>query len=287
MSAQRRWVWRLAAFFIDEGIDGVPQGENALEKYLQVRKAAERLRGKVWFFREHVSIRAFLMEDYSLDQKRLPCLGMEFVSGAKKGNKYEYDQDAEFTADAIVAWVDQVTAGKVKPAMRSEPLPRGDEIYAPVKKIVGKNFHQEVTMAEHDIFLEFYESWSDLHKEIAPEINQLGQALQRVTQVRVGSFDVHKNNLPPGSPFDKKDELKGKMFLIPADKKHKPIAFDDIPTAKAMLSFIYKRASVRFNYNEIYGKIVNYKFEQKEKKLTEEARKKEKEDQDEYEEDEL
>jgi len=172
-------------FFIDEGIDGVPQGENALEKYKEVRKAAEVLRVKVWFFREHTSIRAFLMEDYSLDPKRIPCLGMEFVSGAKKGNKYEYDQDAPFKVDDIVAWTREVMAGKVKPAMRSEPLPRGDEIYAPVRRIVGKNFHQEVTMAEHDMFIEFYESWSDLHKEISPELNQLGQALQRVTQVRV------------------------------------------------------------------------------------------------------
>jgi len=179
-------------------------------------------------------------------------------------------------------------AGKVKPAMRSQPLPRGDEIYAPVKKIVGKNFHQEVTMAEHDIFLEFYESWSDIHKEIMVELNQLGQALQRVTQVRVGSMDVHKNNLPPGSPFlQGKDTLKGKIFLVPADKKHKPIAFDDLPTAKAMLGFIYKRASVRFNYNEIYGKIVNYKFDQKEKKLDDEAKKKEEEDNDEMDLDEL
>lgn len=103
----------------------------------------------------------------------------------------------------------------------------------------------------------------------------------------MGQMDVHKNNLPPGSPFKNKDELKGKMYLVPADKKHKPIPFDDIPTAKAMLTFIYKRASVRFNYNEIYGKIVNYKFEQKEKKLTEMERKKEQEDKDEYEEDEL
>jgi len=274
-------------FFIDEGIDNVPKGENALEKYTEVRKAAEQLRGEVWFFREHTSIRGFLMEDYSLDIKRLPCLGIEFVSGAKKGNKYDYDQDADFTADKIVAWVYEVMAGKIKPAMRSEPLPRGDEIYAPVKKIVGKNFHQEVTMAEHDMFIEFYESWSDLHKEMAPELNQLGQAFQRVTQVRVGSMDVHKNNLPPGSPFQNKDELKGKLFLVPADKKHKPIAFDDIPTAKAMLTFIYKRASVRFNYNEIYGKIVNYKFEQKERKLEEQAKKKEAEDRDEMEDDEL
>ena len=28
---------------------------------------------------------------------------------------------------------------------------------------------------------------------------------------------------------------------------------------------------MRFNYNEIYGKIVNYKFEQKEKKLEEQV----------------
>jgi len=274
-------------FFIDEGLDGVPTGENATEKYLEVRRAAEVLRGEVWFFREHTSIRAFLMEDFSLDPKRLPCLGMEFVSGAKKGNKFEYDQDFEFKADKIVAWVRKVMNGKVKPAMKSEPLPRGDEIYAPVRKIVGKNFHEEVTMAEHDMFIEFFESWNEVHKEVQPEINQLGQALQRVSQVRVGQMDINKNNLPPGSPFQSKEELKNQMWFVPADKKHKPIKFADIPTAKAMLTFIYKRASVRFNFNEIYGKIVNYKFDQKEKKLENEAKKKEQEDQDEMDNDEL
>jgi len=274
-------------FFIDEGYDGVPRGENATGKYKEVRLAADALRGKLWVFREHTSIRGFLLEDYSLDKERLPCLGVEYVSGPKKGNKFDYDQDKPFTADKIVEWIGEVSRGKVKPAMRSEPLPRGDQIYNPVRKVVGKNFHQEITMAEHDIFIEFYESWSEVHKEIKPEINQLGQALQRVTQVRVGSMDINKNNLPPGAPFSKKDELKGTMWLVPADKKHAPIRFDDLPTAKAMLAFIYKRASVRFNYNEIYGKIVNYKFEQKEKKLEEQAKAKEREDMDEYEDDEL
>ena len=45
----------------------------------------------------------------------------------------------------------------------------------------------------------------------------------------------------------------------------------DLFLSQAILAFIYKRASVRFNYNEVYGKIVNYKFEQKERKLEEEA----------------
>merc|ERR1712070_904843 len=38
-------------FFIDEGIDNIPKGENATEKYAEVRRAADQLRGKVWFFR--------------------------------------------------------------------------------------------------------------------------------------------------------------------------------------------------------------------------------------------
>jgi len=114
----------------------------------------------------HSAVPTQCSQDYSLDIKRVPAFGVEYVSGPRKGNKYNYDQDSEFEANKIVDWVEQVTSGKVKPSMRSEPLPRGDEIYAPVRKIVGKNFHQEVTMSETDIFIEFYESWSEVHKEI-------------------------------------------------------------------------------------------------------------------------
>jgi len=77
------------------------------------------------------------------------------------------------------------------------------------------------------------------------------------------------------------------MYFIPADKGLKPIMFDQLPTAKGLLSFIYKRASVRFNYNEIYGKVVNYKFEKKEKDLAEAQKRKDEADEALLEEDEL
>jgi len=124
-------------------------------------------------------------------------------------------------------------------------------------------------MSDQDVFLEFFEEWSELHRSIQGELSILGKALARVTQVKVASMNVVDNALPPGAPFKSTEGLAGKIYLVPADKKHPPILFQDMPAAKEMLAFIYKRASVRFNYNEIYAKIVNYKFEAKEKALNE------------------
>ena len=41
--------------------------------------------------------------------------------------------------------------------MRSLPLPSETERLSPVKTVVGKNFHFEVTMSDEDVFLEFFE----------------------------------------------------------------------------------------------------------------------------------
>ena len=78
-------------------------------------------------------------------------------------------------------------------------------------------------------------------------------------------MNMAENHLPPGSAFDnlevgfmdetqvrvypetqtehKTDRkhngqaLQGKIYFIPADKKHKPILFDDLPTAKGHTCF--------------------------------------------------
>ena len=62
----------------------------------------------MWFFREHVSIRGFLMRDFALDPASAPCLGLEFVSGPKAGAKYEYDSGLSFDSDSIVLWIEDV-----------------------------------------------------------------------------------------------------------------------------------------------------------------------------------
>ena len=128
-------------------------------------------------------------------------------------------------------------------------------------------------------------------------------------------MNIVDNALPPGAPFKSTEGnprprfqnqqgtpvktdpnpnpgpatpgLAGKIFLVPADKKHPPVEFTDMPAAKEMLAFLYKRASVRFNFNEIYAKVVNYKFEAKEKALQAAERAQAAEDRRLYDEDEL
>jgi len=127
---------------IDESVGG-----EVGERYAAVRQAARQLRGKVWFFREHISIRGFLMRDFSLDPTRSPCLGLEFVAGPHRGSKYDYDMELSFDSGSIADWVEDVLQGRVEPAMRSLPLPTESERRGAVKKVLGGTSISEVSIA--------------------------------------------------------------------------------------------------------------------------------------------
>jgi protein disulfide-isomerase A1 len=72
--------------------------------------------------------------------------------------KYPYDQSKPFTPEGAGNWVQQFLDGKLKPELKSQPIPETQN--ESVFNLVGKQFEEIVFDDSKDVFIELYASWS-------------------------------------------------------------------------------------------------------------------------------
>jgi protein disulfide-isomerase A1 len=113
--------------------------------------------------------------------------------------KYPFDQNAQITPEALSSFVDQFTAGELKPQLKSEPIP---EKQGHVFELVGKQFDEVVFDDSKDVFIEFYASWCGHCKRLKPTWDSLGDTYAHAKdRITIAKMESQENDLPPSVPF--------------------------------------------------------------------------------------
>jgi len=74
-----------------------------------------------------------------------------------KNQKFPLDQSKELTEKEVGDFVQDFVDGKVKPSIKSEPIPEKQD--GPVKVVVAHNYEDVVMEADKDVLVEFYAPW--------------------------------------------------------------------------------------------------------------------------------
>jgi protein disulfide-isomerase A1 len=149
------------------------------DKYVDmVRPIAKKYYGKVNF----VWIDAIKFGDHAkalnLQEVKWPAF---VVQDLKDQLKFPLDQTEEATADAISKHMEDYTSGKIKPSLKSQPIP--DVQDEPVLNVVGRTFDELVLDDKKDVFIEFYATWCGHCKRLKPTWDQLGEHFQSASDV--------------------------------------------------------------------------------------------------------
>lgn len=74
-----------------------------------------------------------------------------------KNQKFPLDQSKKLTEKEVGDFVQNFVDGKIKPSIKSEPIPEKQD--GPVKVIVAHNYEDVVMEADKDVLVEFYAPW--------------------------------------------------------------------------------------------------------------------------------
>ncbi|XP_078092578.1 protein disulfide-isomerase A4 [Mustelus asterias] len=163
-------------------------------------------------------------EDYSSE---LSDLGLadsgEEVNAAildVAGKKYAMEPE-EFDSDTLREFVMAFKKGKLKPIVKSQPIPKSNK--GPVKVVVGKTFDEIVMNKKKDVLIEFYAPWCGHCKKLEPVYLELGKKYKNEEHLIIAKMDATVNDVPN----DKyKTEGFPTIYFVPSNNKDNPIQYD-------------------------------------------------------------
>lgn len=151
-----------------------------------------------------------------------------------KNQKFPFDQDKAITEKDIAEFVQAFVDGKIKPSIKSEPIPETQE--GSVKVVVAHNYDEVVLDDDKDVLIEFYAPWCGHCKALAPKYEDLAAMYANHAdfskKVTVAKVDATLNDVP--------DEIQGfpTIKLYPAGSKGSPITYSGSRTVEDLVKFI-------------------------------------------------
>merc|ERR1719310_1670549 len=133
---------------------------DSLEK--EMREAAKLLRGRVLIALSGLDspIERRLADLAGVDEEQLPVVTLIEAHGGGGGNyhsskKYRLPTQG-LKVDHVTKFITDYEQGKLKPWLRSEPIPSKEDQIGPVKVLVGENFRETAQNPEKDVLIDFY-----------------------------------------------------------------------------------------------------------------------------------
>jgi len=157
------------------------------------------------------------------------------VARNEKGQVFRMTE--KFAVDTLENFVNEFKDGKLKPYIKSEPVPETND--GPVKVVVGETFDQLVNDPTKDVLIEFYAPWCGHCKTLEPKFNELGEKLSGVKDVVIAKMDATANDAP--SPFD----VQGfpTIYWAPMGSKDSPKKYQGGREVKDFVDFIKREAT--------------------------------------------
>ncbi|XP_048859390.1 protein disulfide-isomerase A4-like [Brienomyrus brachyistius] len=162
-------------------------------------------------------------EDYADELKSLGLSesGEEVNVGilADGGKKYAMEPE-EFDADVLREFVKAFKKGKLKPIIKSQPIPKNNK--GAVRVVVGKTFDEVVMDPKNDVLIEFYAPWCGHCKKLDPEYLALGKKYKNERNLIIAKMDATANDVPHESY---KVEGFPTIYFAPSNNKKNPIKY--------------------------------------------------------------
>lgn len=159
-------------------------------------------------------------------------------TGNEDGRKFVLDDKVTF--DSIKNFADGFLEDKLKPFLKSEPIPETND--GDVKIVVGDNFDEIVLDESKDVLLELYAPWCGHCQSLEPTYNKLAKHLRGIESLVIAKMDGTANEHPRA----KSDGFPTLLFFPAGNKSFDPITVDTDRTVVAFYKFIKKHASIPF-----------------------------------------
>jgi len=229
MEAGKGLVWSLFPNG-EEGFDAV-----VAAKRPEMAKVAKKVRGR--YFVTYTDTEKFKEAiDNMLSIQEFPAIAVQ----KKAGDKRKFVHTGDMSAETVMAFIDDVDAGKVQPRLKSEPVPAPTD--EPVKVFVGSTLEQELFTPDKDVLLEVYAPWCGHSKKLEPEYIKLAKKIKKeelTDLVTIAKMDGTAND----SPVDSVDWSGFPTIFFSKAGAREPIVYDGERTAKGLWKYIKKTAT--------------------------------------------
>ncbi|KAJ9498880.1 protein disulfide-isomerase precursor [Exophiala xenobiotica] len=154
------------------------------------------------------------------------------IQDTVKNEKYPFE-GSSITEKKIGSFVKDFVDGKIKPSIKSEPIPEKQD--SPVTVIVAHSYKDIVLDDSKDVLVEFYAPWCGHCKALAPTYEKLAELYSSPdfsSKVTVAKIDATLNDVP--------DEIAGfpTIKLYPAGAKDSPVDYSGSRTMEDLAAFI-------------------------------------------------
>ncbi|OIW03929.1 hypothetical protein TanjilG_30205 [Lupinus angustifolius] len=212
---------------------------NDSEKLIPVfREAAKSFKGKLIFVyveSDNEEVGKPVSEYFGIGGDAPKVLA---YTGNEDGKKFVLDDEVTF--DNIKVFGENFLEGKLKPYLKSDPVPESDD--GDVKIVVGSNFDEIVLDESKDVLLEIYAPWCGHCQALEPIYNKLAKHLSSIESIVIAKMDGTTNEHPRA----KADGFPTLLFFPAGDKSFGPITVDTDRTVVALYKFLKKNASIPF-----------------------------------------
>ncbi|CAN4115344.1 unnamed protein product [Withania somnifera] len=135
--------------------------------------------------------------------------------------------------DALASWLKDYKDGKLKPFIKSEPIPEVNN--EPVKVIVRDTLQDLVLNSGKNVLLEFYAPWCGHCKALAPILDEVALSFEKDSDVLIAKLDATANDIPKGE-----FEVKGFPTVYFKSASGNLSQYNGDRTKEAIIEFIEK-----------------------------------------------
>ncbi|KAI0482933.1 protein disulfide-isomerase [Xylariaceae sp. FL0804] len=195
-----------------------------------LKPVAEKYRGKINFATIDAKSFGAHAGNLNLPTDKFPSFA---IQETVKNQKFPFDTEKDITAETIGSFVEDFSAGKVEPSLKSEPIPETQE--GAVTVVVGKSYEDIVLDDAKDVLIEFYAPWCGHCKALAPKYEDLASLYANSEfkdKVVIAKVDATANDVP--------DDISGfpTIKMYPAGAKSEPITYSGARTVEDLTKFI-------------------------------------------------
>ncbi|MCD7456176.1 hypothetical protein HAX54_030791 [Datura stramonium] len=140
---------------------------------------------------------------------------------------------AHVKPDVLASWLKDYKDGKLKPFIKSEPIPEVNN--EPVKVVVRDTLKDLVLNSGKNVLLEFYAPWCGHCKALAPILDEVALSFEKDSDVLIAKLDATANDIPKGE-FD----IKGFPTVYFKSASGNLSQYNGDRTKEAIIEFIEK-----------------------------------------------
>ncbi|KAI7900930.1 thioredoxin-like protein [Cokeromyces recurvatus] len=162
-----------------------------------IQPLAQKYKGRINFVFIDANKFGAHANNLALKQGEWPAFAIQHLDN---GAKYPFDQSKALTSEDLPAFLEEYTAGKLQPTLKSAEAPVDNN--GPVKVVVAKEFNDIVLDKSMNVFLEVYAPWCGHCKRLAPIWEELGELASGHESLMIAKMDGTENDIPEEGGFE-------------------------------------------------------------------------------------